>query len=306
MYLLAIVIDLLAVFVAGTFGSMLRCKIPVYWKRVMAQCIGLVAVCLGGWGVLRQITDVKAARPEVEGSLLVVLALLLGCVLGCALPLPRLMTRLATTLGGWFDGDRDRNRDRNRNSQKKNADRAATEDLSPADRLSETVTYAEAPTGQTGDRFAEGFVLATMLVCSGALFVSGLLEGNMTMLYIKVGIDALFVFALAMLYGDGASLSALPLAAANGLLYVFHAGGKAFVSSRLFGLISNADKLNDAVTQWNTNVIAQVSVLASVILLVTGVVMVSEKKFKVTRLLPAYVILYAYQWIVPVITAAVS
>lgn len=317
MHVLAIVVDMLAVFVAGSLGAMLRPKIPVSWKRVMVQCCGLLAIGLGGWGVIRQITDVTADSPEIEGSLLVILALVLGGVVGYALFMPSLMTRLAKAGRSLFEGDRAHKKTSSASASRKSSDGIDGETAGD-------LVLVDAPALQTGDRYCDGFVLATMLVTSGSLLVTGLLDGSMTAHYVKVGVDALFVLVLGMVYGDGASLSAVPLAATNGLLAALHAGGKAFVSSNLLNMkidaweASNGREITETklaelteavektVATWNQEVIAQAAVLAAAILLIVGVVMAAEKKWKLTQLLPAYIVLYAYQWIVPVITAAIK
>ena len=41
-------------------------------------------------------------------------------------------------------------------------------------------------------------------------------------------------------------------------------------------------------------------------MLAVGVVMAAEKKYRVMNLWPSYLLLYAYQWVVPVITAAIK
>ncbi len=312
MNILAIAVNVLAIFVAGIGGSMLRTRIPRSCKRVMAQGCGLLALGIGAWGIIRQLTDVTAPRPEIEGTVLVLCAAVVGTLIGYGLLTQKTLVTLGDKCRHFFADEM------NQKDKHKQAKNHRSETMG-ASSLPEDI-----PPIHTGDSFTDGFLLATMVVCSGSLLALGLLQNSLTVLYIKAGVDAVLIFVLAMIYGDGVSLSAIPLLITNGFLYAAHQGGRSLLSSLLLTikvdgwesangkeitetkLAEFTETVEETVATWNTEVIAQVAMLAAILMIAVGVVMAAEKKYKIAHMLPSYAALYIFQCFVSLLTAAIK
>lgn len=119
-------------------------------------------------------------------------------------------------------------------------------------------------------RFAEGFVNATLLFCVGAMTVvgsvnSGILNDN-TVLYSKSLIDGVTAVVFASTFGIGVAFSALPVLIIEGALTLLAAA------------------VSPALT---TTVIEHMSVVGSLLIIAISLNMLELTKIKVMNLLPA-------------------
>ena len=130
------------------------------------------------------------------------------------------------------------------------------------------------------NRFVEGFVTASLVVCVGAMAICGPLEegltGNSQTLFVKAILDMVIVAVFASVYGIGAGFSALSVGVFQGLITLFAVWIAPFMSD---GLITN------------------LSGVGSVLIFAVGLNLLFPKKIRVGNLLPALLIPVAYEGI---------
>ncbi len=319
MGILAIVVNVLAICVAGSIGALFRKKIQVQDGRLMVQFCGLLALLLAAWGLVRSSLAPAGGRSEITGSFLVAFALICGTFLGYSVYWQNVLARFAIMLQSFFEKEELAAAAKKHNTKSPMTAKKARSVKPIAKEKEPDIEWLAL---RTGHRFAEGFVLATVFVCSGTLLTAGVVRGDLGMLYIKAGVDAVVIFVLSLVYGEGTTISVVPLVITDGLLYGGVNGGTRMLSSALLNIkvdrweSTNAKEITEAklaeftkaveknVSTWQTEVVAQVTVLAALILLAVGFTMAFEKKYKVAYLLPSYLVLFAYQWFMPLMEAA--
>lgn len=123
------------------------------------------------------------------------------------------------------------------------------------------------------NRFVDGFVTASLIVCVGAMAIVGAMQdgltGDSSMLITKALLDLVIVAILASTYGIGAVFSALPIFVYQGIITLIAALFGAVISDRL---------------------IAELSFVGNALIFCVGVNLVKEKTFRVANMLPALLI----------------
>lgn len=123
------------------------------------------------------------------------------------------------------------------------------------------------------NRFVEGFVTTSLIICVGAMAIVGAMEdgltGDSSTLIAKSLLDLVIVVVLAAAYGVGAAFSAIPIFVYQGAITVMAA---------LFGAI-----ISDVL-------IAELSFVGNALIFCVGANLVREKTFKVANMLPALLI----------------
>ena len=123
------------------------------------------------------------------------------------------------------------------------------------------------------NRFVEGFVTTSLIICVGAMAIVGAMEdglsGDSSTLIAKAVLDFALVVILASTYGVGAMFSAIPIFAYQGAITVIAAMFGAVISDQL---------------------IAELSFVGSALIFCVGVNLVREKTFRVANMLPALLI----------------
>ena len=123
------------------------------------------------------------------------------------------------------------------------------------------------------NRFVEGFVTASLIVCVGAMAIVGAMQdglsGDSSMLIAKALLDFALITILSSAYGLGPLFSALPIFIYQGAITVIAA---------LFGAV-----ISDAL-------IETLSFVGSALIFCVGVNLVREKTFRVANMLPALLV----------------
>ncbi len=123
------------------------------------------------------------------------------------------------------------------------------------------------------NRFVEGFVTASLIICVGAMAIVGSMQdglsGNSSMLIAKALLDFVLVAILAAAYGVGVVFSAIPIFVYQGAITLIAA---------LFGSV-----IRDVL-------IEELSFVGSALIFCVGVNLVREKTFRVANMLPALLI----------------
>lgn len=123
------------------------------------------------------------------------------------------------------------------------------------------------------NRFVEGFVTTSLIVCVGAMAIVGAMQdglsGDSSMLVAKALLDFALVAILASAYGVGPIFSAIPIFVYQGAITCIAA---------LFGEVISP------------SLIEQLSFVGSALIFCVGVNLVREKTFRVANMLPALLI----------------
>ena len=123
------------------------------------------------------------------------------------------------------------------------------------------------------NRFVEGFVTTSLIICVGAMAIVGAMEdglsGDYSMLVTKALLDFALVAILASTYGIGVVFSAIPI-------FVYQ--GSITLIAALFGAV-----ISDAL-------IEALSFVGSSLIFCVGVNLVREKTFRVANMLPALLV----------------
>lgn len=123
------------------------------------------------------------------------------------------------------------------------------------------------------NRFVDGFVTTSLIICIGAMAIVGSVQdgltGDSSMLVVKSLLDFVIVVILAATYGIGAAFSAIPIFVYQGCITLIAA---------LFGTV-----ISDAL-------ISELSFVGSTLVFCVGVNLVREKTFRVANMLPALLI----------------
>ena len=123
------------------------------------------------------------------------------------------------------------------------------------------------------NRFVEGFVTTSLIICVGAMAIVGAMEdglsGDCSMLVTKALLDFALVAILASTYGIGVVFSAIPI-------FVYQ--GSITLIAALFGAV-----ISDAL-------IEALSFVGSSLIFCVGVNLVREKTFRVANMLPALLV----------------
>lgn len=121
--------------------------------------------------------------------------------------------------------------------------------------------------------FVEGFVTSSLIICVGAMAVLGSLQDGLSadpsLLYTKAILDFVIVLISASTLGLGVLFSAIPLGIYQGLITAF------------------AKFIQPILTD---TVIADLSLVGSILIFAVGVNLAFGKKFKVGNMLPAVVV----------------
>lgn len=123
------------------------------------------------------------------------------------------------------------------------------------------------------NRFVEGFVTTSLIICVGAMAIVGAMQdglsGDSSMLITKALLDFALVVILASAYGVGTMFAAIPLFVYQGAITLIAA---------LFGAVIS-DGLVDSL-----------SFVGSALICCVGVNLIKEKTFQVANMLPALLI----------------
>jgi uncharacterized membrane protein YqgA involved in biofilm formation len=231
-----------ATVLAGTaVGAVVGGRLPERLRRTVLAALGLLTAALG----------VREILPTEEFTL-VLAAILAGAVLGEVLNIEGALTRLGDAL------------------QRRLTGRRVPIEVS-APEAGGPVPHAA--------RFAEGFVVASLVFCVGPLTLVGSIQdglGDPEMLLVKAGLDGFASLAFASVYGWGVGLAALTV----GVLQ----GGIAAAGRLLEGVLT--DPMLDAL-----------GAAGGILLLGIALRLLEINKVRVANLLPAVALAPLFVWL---------
>jgi len=215
------VVNALTVALGGVVGLLLSGRMPARYQRIVLNALGLMTIAIGvDAAVLEMGKVVGAYRTLVRGP---------ETTYGARLA----MVMIASLIIGSLIGTGLRLHDR-------------------IERFGAWV-HARFGSGEGGQRFAEGFLTASVIFCVGPLTLLGCLEngskGNPSYLYIKSALDGFCSLALASTLGPGVLLSIVTIIILQGglsLLAVFAADPLHPVSQSLMTCVGGVLMLGTA------------------------------------------------------------
>ena len=263
-------INVFVILVAGMFGANLYEKPDAQTKHLMLKLLGVAVVLFGINEAWQSLFVLQEGVLETKGTLLVVVSVLLGWLFGEALMLDRLLAKLGILLSRFF------------------APKPTPMELAQLKKSKPTPEELSAESKKLCD-CAEGFVIATVLCGFSSTLFTGFLEGRASgeaaPLLIKLAFDLVLVFTLAVIYGNGASLSCIPV-----------------LCTELFLWLADA-KWSEILTE---DLLRQTALVGSIILLSGGVCLMYGKRFRAANLLPALILPCAFTLAVGKITETVE
>ncbi|WP_243060225.1 DUF554 domain-containing protein [Nocardioides sp. SR21] len=183
-------VNVATVLLGATLGVLLGNRLPTRTRDVVTDGLGLLTLLIAGTSAMAVLSDDLTDEVGTGAPMLIVLgALLLGGIAGSLL---RLESRVEG-LGGWLQS-----------------------------RLS----------GETGSverhRFIEGFVVTSLLFCTGPLTILGSLNDGLgngaEQLYLKSALDGFAAIAFAASFGWGVAASAITVLVVQGSLTLLGLG----------------------------------------------------------------------------------
>lgn len=179
-------VNVLTVLIGAGIGKLVGNRLPVRTRDLVTDALGLATLLVAAVSAMAVLDDDLAARVGDSAPLLIVLgSLVIGGVVGSLL---RLELR-TEQLGGWLQ-------------------RRLAGDTGAVER----------------QRFIEGFVLASLIFCTGPLTILGSLNDGLgngaDQLFLKAALDGFAAMAFAASFGLGVAASALTIVVVQGGLTV--------------------------------------------------------------------------------------
>ena len=248
---IGIIFDILAIIFGGSIGVMLKHKIPAWIKRLILPFLGFLAILFGAYSLIDGWFSGTAPGEEQEGSFLIEVALLVGTLFGEALCFSQGLDKLGGVLN--------------------KIDRRPV--VTPKAASEQPVAL------RTGNRFIDGFALASVLCAFSSLTVTATLaeclDASHKMILIKSVVDVVVIFLLTTIYDSGVCFAVIPTLIVEGTLAV----------------------IATQHTAWLTpTYIVHLTVISSIILIGAGVNLAFGKRLRVINLLPAAMIGPLYWW----------
>lgn len=178
------IVNVATVLLGAGVGVLLGNRLPVRTRDLVTDALGLVTLLIAGTSAMAVLDDDLADRVGDSAPMLIVLgSLLIGGIAGSLL---RLEQRVES-LGGWLQS-----------------------------RLSGDAGSVER------HRFIEGFVVASLVFCTGPLTILGSLNDGLgngaDQLFLKSALDGFAAIAFAASFGWGVAASAVTVVAVQGSL----------------------------------------------------------------------------------------
>lgn len=176
------VVNVATVLIGSTIGVLLGNRLPVRTRVVVTDALGLVTLLIAGTSAMAVLDDDLSDTIGDSAPMLVVLgSLLVGGIVGSLL---RLESRVEW-FGGWLQR-----------------------------RLSGGVSSVER------HRFVEGFVVSSLVFCTGPLTILGSLDDGLgngsEQLFLKATLDGFAAIAFAASFGWGVAASAITIVVVQG------------------------------------------------------------------------------------------
>lgn len=263
-------INVFVILIAGILGANLYGKPNAHTKNLIVKLLGVAVILFGINELWKSLFVLQEGVLEAKGTLLVVISVLLGWLFGEALMLDRLLGKLGILLSRLF------------------SPKPTPAEIAQLKKNKPSPEEISAEAKKLCD-CANGFVIATVLCGFSSTLFTGFLEGRATgeagPLLMKLAFDLVLVFALAVIYGNGVSLSGIPVLCVELFLWLADAKWGEILTDEL---------------------VRQTALVGGIILLCGGVCLMYGKRFRAANLLPALLLPAVFTLSVNKITEAVE
>lgn len=237
-------VNVATVLVGSVVGRLAGNRLPQRTRELVTDGLGLVTLLIAATSAMAVLDPALAAEVGDSAPMLIVLgAVLVGGVVGSALRLEERVERL----GGWLQA-----------------------------------RLAGSAGGEERRRFVEGYVVASLIFCTGPLTILGSLEDGLghgaEQLYLKSALDGFASIAFAAAFGWGVAAAVITVAVVQ--------GGLTLVGMALGDVLPDAH-------------LAAITATGGLLLVGVALRLLNIKQVAVADLLPALVV-------APLLTAAVA
>lgn len=257
--------NVVTVLIGTTLGVALGSRIPERLRTTITAALGLITLALG-------VRETLAS----DRFILVMLSVLVGSVIGELLRIEQGME----WLGLWLqERIARRGRPEIGGGSSEHVDQIDME-TDPQAVVTPTATAA-GNLDDESNRFAAGFVIASLVFCIGPLTILGSINdglGDPELLIIKAALDGFAAIAFAAVYGWGVGLAALTVLVVQGSI--------ALLANGLEGVLT--DPMIDALAS-----------AGGILLLGIAMRLLDLKRIRVANMLPALVIAPLLVWVFP-------
>lgn len=275
---IAVIVNILAALVGGGFGLMFRGKLKARYQQLFFRLAGLGLMGVGTYEFIQHYFVILDDQLELTGSLLALLALVFGSVLGYLFNIHGALLSLGKRLSK--KDEKEKAKEAVRLQRLAQAVEIAVEKgvTPPKVPLLDRIPTYEMPAPLSPNLYADGFLLAVILLCANSMLFNGVMadamDGETTILFVKSGIDFVICFLLSFIAGTGPLYAVIPMAVLELILW-------------LLCLVAP----NFTVGFFTPTMSAQILVIGSVITIMLGTHMAFEqKKVKAANFLPAFLI----------------
>ncbi len=239
---LGTIINAVAVILGGVLGIFFGHLLTDTMQDMLMKSSGVAVIFLGIAGTLEGMLTVNPdGTLAAGGSMLLVFSLVIGGLLGELLRIEDGMEWLGEAIRRRVDGWMQRRHP----------------------------TWADDP----NNRFVEGFVTTSLIICVGAMAIVGAIQdgltGDYTMLAAKAVLDLVIVVVFSATYGIGSAFSAIPIFVYQGSITLLAASLDAVLT---------------------TPMIDGMSFIGSALIFCVGINIVFGKQFRVGNMLPAILV----------------
>ncbi|MCL2864357.1 MAG: DUF554 domain-containing protein [Lachnospiraceae bacterium] len=236
---LGTIINVLAIILGSGLGLIIKQGLKKRYQEILIQACGVASIFIGLAGALPGLLYIGEDGGLVSGNIIIlVISLVIGSLIGELLNIEKALEKVGEIIK-----------------------QSLAKKLFP----------------KTDDRFVEGFVTCSLVVCVGAMAIVGSLQdglsGDYSMLLIKSVLDMVIAIVFASTLGIGVMFSALSLGLYQGGITLFAVLIAESISPEL---------------------IANLSSLGSVLIFCVGINLVFGNKIRVGNMLPALLVPIVY------------
>lgn len=288
---IGILINVLAAVVGGGFGVIIQGRTKVKYQQIISQAVGLLVMGVGLYQCVGTYFVISDKKVEMTGMLLVAFSLLCGGVIGWAVDVEKRLYRWSERFNKSTGKEAFKKEELRRKKLQASVDKAVSEGkTAPKVPLLDRSAIYEMPSTRSGQLLGDGFVAATLILCTNPMLLSGIyadcVDHAMTQILIKAAIDIVLCFLLAFVYGSGVLYAVIPMGALGGCMALLFSALATFSEGKLASFMKEL-----LIPEF----MGQLTLIGGVMLVGVGVCLAFEKKFKTANLLPAALIPVIYK-----------
>ena len=164
-----VIVNVIAVIIGSMIGLLMRKGVSKRFQDIAMQACGISTIFIAIAGAIKEMAKVSDKGLEMNGTMLMIISLIVGSLIGEAINIEKRVEHF----GDWI--------------------KFKVADASKKKAAKKGVKTNHSQTEVSNDRFTEGFMTATLIVCVGAMAVVGSIQdgltGDASMIYAKSVMD---------------------------------------------------------------------------------------------------------------------